>query len=189
MYTFLKEKVDISKIIKDLGNSFGGSNEDQMRGVTLLKGLATSDDPKANEFMKALDKWTTQQSKKMSESKVIEIQDEIKIVQDGKDLILEKGDKIKILETMGSLGYKYVDDDGNTWSEIERDGFTIFLSQIDSTHFKMLSDPVNMGFRKVLSKGNFSVWHIAQFRDEEKFYHDLQLWTSGREEIAGKIFE
>jgi hypothetical protein len=98
MYTFLKEKVDISKIIKDLGNSFGGSNEDQMRGVTLLKGLATSDDPKANEFMKALDKWTTQQSKKMSESKVIEIQDEIKIVQDGKDLILEKGDKIKILE-------------------------------------------------------------------------------------------
>jgi hypothetical protein len=101
MYTFLKEKVDISKIIKDLGNSFGGSNEDQMRGVTLLKGLATSDDPKANEFMKALDKWTTQQSKKMSESKVIEIQDEIKIVQDGKDLILEKGDKIEILETMG----------------------------------------------------------------------------------------
>jgi len=61
-----KEDPKVGKIIKDLGGDFGGDNEDQMRGVQLLKGLATSDDPKANEFMKKLNKATTDISKEMS---------------------------------------------------------------------------------------------------------------------------
>lgn len=56
------------KMIKDLADSYGDSNEDQGKMVQLLKGLAFSDDPEANKFMKALDKWTTQQSKKMNEA-------------------------------------------------------------------------------------------------------------------------
>lgn len=56
---------DISKIIKDLQGNFSGSNEDQMKGVQLLKGLATSDEPLSNEFMKKLDTATTQISKEV----------------------------------------------------------------------------------------------------------------------------
>lgn len=56
----LEEAVDVPKIVKDLiDTSFGGSNEDQMKAVQLLKGLATSDDPVSNKFMKALDKFTS----------------------------------------------------------------------------------------------------------------------------------
>ena len=58
---------DISKVIKDLGGNFAGSNEDQMKAVQLLKGLALSDDPKANEFMEKLDAATTQISNDLSE--------------------------------------------------------------------------------------------------------------------------
>lgn len=51
---------DVNKIIKDLGDTnWSTDNEAQMKAVELLKGLAFSDDPKANEFMKAVDKATT----------------------------------------------------------------------------------------------------------------------------------
>jgi hypothetical protein len=59
------KEVDVSKIIKDLQNNFSGSNEDQMKGVQLLKGLATSDDPKSNEFMQKLDQATTKISQEV----------------------------------------------------------------------------------------------------------------------------
>jgi hypothetical protein len=62
----LSEEVNIDKIIQDLGKSFDGSNEEQMKGVQLLKGLALSDDPKANAFMKKLDQATTKISKEMN---------------------------------------------------------------------------------------------------------------------------
>ena len=63
-------KFDINQVIKDLGGNFAGSNDDQMKAVQLLKGLALSDDPKANEFMEKLDAATTQISQEMSESLV-----------------------------------------------------------------------------------------------------------------------
>ena len=58
---FLTEaKVDVGQIIKALiDTSFGGSNEEQMKAVQLLKGLALSDDPASDKFMKALDKATS----------------------------------------------------------------------------------------------------------------------------------
>lgn len=56
----------VGDAIKAMGGNFGGDNESQMAGVQILKFLATSDDPKANTFMKALDKATTKISKDMS---------------------------------------------------------------------------------------------------------------------------
>lgn len=54
------KKADIPSMIKTVINTkWGGSNEEQMRAVQLMKGLATSDDPKANKFMKALDQATS----------------------------------------------------------------------------------------------------------------------------------
>lgn len=54
------EAVDEKKIIKELiDTGWSGSNEEQMKAVQLLKGLATSDSPEANKFMKALDKFTS----------------------------------------------------------------------------------------------------------------------------------
>ncbi len=59
------EAVDVSAIIKELiDTSFGGSNKEQMKAVQLLKGLATSDDPKSNKFMKELDKLTSSMNPK-----------------------------------------------------------------------------------------------------------------------------
>lgn len=60
-----EKKPDIKNMIQSLRKDFSGDNEDQMRGVQLLKGLAVSDDPKANEFMKKLDKATTKISKEL----------------------------------------------------------------------------------------------------------------------------
>jgi len=56
----IAEAIDAKKIIDELiDTSFGGSNESQMKAVQLLKGLATSDDPASNAFMKKLDAWTS----------------------------------------------------------------------------------------------------------------------------------
>lgn len=56
----LKEEVDIKKIISDLiNNSWSGSNESQLKSVQLTKGLAFSDEPAANKFMKKLDSITS----------------------------------------------------------------------------------------------------------------------------------
>ena len=55
-----EEKVDAGEVIKELiSSSFGGSNENQMKAVQLLKGLALSDDPRSNKFMKAIDEFTS----------------------------------------------------------------------------------------------------------------------------------
>lgn len=145
-------EADVSKIIKDLGDSFGGSNEEQMKGVQLLKGLATSDEPLANEFMKAVDKATSEISnkllkkeesadtakcpdcgedylvntgycptckKKVKESKeeVIEVTEDVRVG----DIILEKGDKIKIVESMQNLAQRVkslLDAKGYTYKAI-----------------------------------------------------------------------
>lgn len=59
------EAVDIKKIIDELiSTSWSGDNESQMKAVQLLKGVALSDDPAANTFMKALDKATSGMSSK-----------------------------------------------------------------------------------------------------------------------------
>lgn len=56
----MEAEVNIDGVIKSLiDTSFGGSNEEQLKAVQLLKGLATSDDPKANAFMQKLDKFTS----------------------------------------------------------------------------------------------------------------------------------
>jgi hypothetical protein len=61
----MNEEVDIKKIIKDLQGNFSGSNENQMKGIQLLKGLSTSDEDIANEFMNKLDKATSKISKEV----------------------------------------------------------------------------------------------------------------------------
>lgn len=64
-----KEEKDpkVTKIIKDLAKSYGGSNEDQGKMVQLFRGLAFSDDPEANKFMVELDKWTTEYANKVGD--------------------------------------------------------------------------------------------------------------------------
>lgn len=86
----------VNKIIKDLKKNFAGSNEDQMKGLQLLKGLATSDEDLANKFMKKLDKAITDIANELvKEESVIEISEEIEIP--GTDIVLEKGDRIQII--------------------------------------------------------------------------------------------
>ena len=97
---------DISKVIKDLGGNFAGSNEDQMKAVQLLKGLALSDDPKANEFMEKLDAATTQISNDLSEGnygKKKNVKEEIETVEESKSLIdllnnIKSGGKIEDID-------------------------------------------------------------------------------------------
>jgi short-subunit dehydrogenase len=50
-----EEGVDVQKIISDLiDTDFGGSNEEQGKALSLMRGLAFSDDSAANKFMKKL---------------------------------------------------------------------------------------------------------------------------------------
>ena len=56
----INESFDLKKVLKDLiETDWSGSNEEQLKAVQLLKGIATSDDPRANKFMKDLDKATS----------------------------------------------------------------------------------------------------------------------------------
>lgn len=51
----IKEEFDVKKIIQDLVDTdFGGDNASQMKGIQLLKGLATNDSAEANDFMQKL---------------------------------------------------------------------------------------------------------------------------------------
>lgn len=59
-----KEEVDVKNIIDEvIDTNWSGSNDEQMKAVQLLKGLATSEDPLSNKFMKALDKATSDMNK------------------------------------------------------------------------------------------------------------------------------
>lgn len=96
------QEADIKKIIKSMQGNFSGSNEEQMKGVQLLKGIATSDDPLSNKFMKALDKATTKISKdvlgtaKESVGRSITVQEDVKI----NSLIVKAGSKIELIENL-----------------------------------------------------------------------------------------
>ena len=62
----INEAVDVKKVIKDLGDTeWGKDNDSQMKAVQLLKGLAFSDDPKSNDFMKQLSDASTSIAKKV----------------------------------------------------------------------------------------------------------------------------
>lgn len=57
-------EADIKSVINELiDTNWSGSNEEQMKAVQLLKGVATSDDPMSNKFMKELDKATSSMKK------------------------------------------------------------------------------------------------------------------------------
>ena len=61
--------VDVTGMIKALGNTdWGEDNEAQMKAVQILKGLAVSEDPKSNSFMKALSSASTGIAKKIGGS-------------------------------------------------------------------------------------------------------------------------
>ncbi len=61
----ITEAVDIKSIIDEIiDTNWSGSNDEQMKAVQLLKGLAVSDDPLSNKFMKELDKATSALDKK-----------------------------------------------------------------------------------------------------------------------------
>ena len=61
-------EVNVAKVIADLGKTdWGADNEAQMKSVQLLKGLALSDDPAANKFMKALSDASTKIASQMEE--------------------------------------------------------------------------------------------------------------------------
>ena len=60
----ITEEVNVAEVIAELiDTSWAGSNEEQMKAVQLLKGIALSDDPMSNKFMKALDKFTSGMNK------------------------------------------------------------------------------------------------------------------------------
>ena len=96
------EKADVKKVVKDLQGNFAGSNDEQMKAVQLLKGLALSDEAISNEFMKKLDAATTKISKEVlgtKEESVIEIQEDVKIG----NIVLEVGDRIQVLKENATL--------------------------------------------------------------------------------------
>lgn len=60
MKTPVDEAVNVQSIIKEvISTDWSKDNESQMKVVQLLKGLATSEEPASNKFMKAMDKFTS----------------------------------------------------------------------------------------------------------------------------------
>ena len=55
----LKEKVNIKELIQEvISTNWSKDNASQMKVLQILKGIATSDDPLSNKFMKKIDKFT-----------------------------------------------------------------------------------------------------------------------------------
>jgi hypothetical protein len=99
----VQEKADVKKIIKDIvDKDLSGSNEQQGAFAEMIKGLAFSDDPLSNEFMKKVDKAVTKIANDVlkKEETIIEIEKEIDIIQEDKVITLEPGDKIKVITEM-----------------------------------------------------------------------------------------
>ena len=64
-----EEDEKAKEIIKELiDTGWSGDNESQMKAVQLLKGLATSDSPEANAFMKKLDQATSAMGEGLEEN-------------------------------------------------------------------------------------------------------------------------
>lgn len=89
--------MDIRKIIKDLQKDFSGSNEEQMAGVQLLKGLATSEEDIANTFMKKVDQAITKISQELLKEENAEVIEVTLAAQINEDVELEPGDQIMVL--------------------------------------------------------------------------------------------
>ena len=144
-------KFDINQVIKDLGGNFAGSNDDQMKAVQLLKGLALSDDPKANEFMEKLDAATTQISQEMSEGygygdnpkKKKKMKEEIETVEESKSLIdllnnIKNGGKIEDTDLTEEDVNGILDFYENTLDETGQKEFNkMSITKIQSTMKKL----------------------------------------------------
>ena len=139
-------EADVSKIIKDLGGSFAGSNEEQMKAVQLLKGLALSDDPKANEFMEKLDAATTQISNDLSEGnygKKKKVKEEVETVEESKSIIdllnnIKNGGKIEDTDLTEEDVNGILDFYENTLDETGQKEFNkMSITKIQSTMKKL----------------------------------------------------
>ena len=139
-------EADVSKIIKDLGDDLAGSNEDQMRGVQLIKGLALSDDPKANEFMETLDAATTQISNDLSEGnygKKKKVKEEVETVEESKSIIdllnnIKNGGKIEDTDLTEEDVNGILDFYENTLDETGQKEFNkMSITKIQSTMKKL----------------------------------------------------
>ena len=93
----VNEAFDVKKIIQDLMKTdFKGSNEEQMKGLQLLKGLATNDSKEANEFMSKLSDAYTKIGKEVLgsvEEGADEDEDDDKDKKKKKNLFAKKDDK------------------------------------------------------------------------------------------------
>ena len=139
-------KFDINQVIKDLGGNFAGSNEDQMKAVQLLKGLALSDDPKANEFMEKLDAATTQISNDLSEGdygKKKKVKEEVETVEESKSLIdllnnIKSGGKIEDIDLTEEEINGILDFYANTLDSTGQNEFNkMSITKIQSTMKKL----------------------------------------------------
>lgn len=164
-----ESEADVSKIIKDLANNFSGSNEDQMKAVQLLKGLATSDDPKANEFMKALDTATTKISKDMG-GKTESIEENFS----------DLGDEYEDMEDIANL--LGIITKANTILEFEYDdtiGITEFVSSVDKAGFEIqkIFDKKFPGWEGDVDPNrgrNLDLSILESFQEKEKWSKDVE---------------
>jgi hypothetical protein len=96
--SILAEATDAKAVIKSLvDTSFGGDNESQMKAVQLLKGLATSDDPAANAFMKKLDAFTSKMSAGDGEKVEESMKSDLDKLDLGPDEFKKSGKKITMI--------------------------------------------------------------------------------------------
>lgn len=155
-------EADVKKLIKDLGNSFDGSNESQMKGVQLLKGLATSDDPLANEFMKKLDKATTDISKSMTKNESTEQKEEK--IKEQRYAVYSKG---------GSIG------DTKTGKPLK-----VFDTAEEAKEYaKRMRKLLSPGEKKYYGLGYF----VAPFKEKVKWQHEFDSDTIDYTDIEAVV--
>ncbi|MDA3854932.1 MAG: hypothetical protein PF569_01640 [Candidatus Woesearchaeota archaeon] len=92
-----KDSAEATKVIKALEANLGSSNEDQGKLIQIMKGLAFSDAPEANKFMKEVNDFTTKLAKKMGSDKKESI---LKLSKDYfiEGSIIKKGTELNIIE-------------------------------------------------------------------------------------------
>jgi len=117
LYSLEEKEIDARKIIKDLeATNLSGSNKEQGKFAQMIKGLAFSNEEISNQFMKELDKVTTEISKKiLGEKKEKKLKEEI--ISDELENIIDRNGLLNVLGTIEEICYLKADHLRTNWQD------------------------------------------------------------------------
>lgn len=97
----------------------------------------------------------------------------------GTNIVLEKGDRVKLAFDEGLGRDQNFVLNGEVWTKWVLDGDTTYVKKIDATHFAIVYDLSNKGFPKAVQTSRPAIYHVAQWNNDPVNYASLIRWLRG----------